>query len=248
MTVHLLAPDDSAYSINRHVARSGFLARGEEVALFEAGAFDDVPLTPDDIVVGGIKYAARAFERLGWNVPDLDPVPDDLRTFSGRSFWRSTLGDVRRRVSDGDPVFFKPIPSQPKIFAGSVARTVGDLIATASFDDQVQVDCADVVSFEAEFRTFVMHGEVIGVRPYKGDPLLFPDPDVIRNAVAAWRDAPAAWSLDVGVTSDGQTLLVEVNDSYALGAYGLPPMRYAAMIDARWQQLRQQNAGRGETA
>ena len=248
MTVHLLAPDDSAYSVNRHVARIGFLARGEEVSLFEAEAFDDVPLTPDDIVVGGIKYAARAFERLGWTVPDLDPVPAELRAFAGRNFWRSTLADVRRRVSAGNAVFFKPIPSQPKIFVGSVARTVGDLIATASFDDQIEVDCADVVSFEAEFRTFVLHGEIIGVRPYKGDPLLFPDPKVIRDAVAAWTDAPAAWSLDVGITSDGQTLLVEVNDSYALGAYGLPPLRYAAIIDARWQQLRRQNAGTNNIA
>ena len=40
------------------------------------------------------------------------------------------------------------------------------------------------------------------------------------------------------ITLGGYELVVEVNDAYALGAYGLPPLRYAAMIDARWAELR----------
>lgn len=57
-------------------------------------------------------------------------------------------------------------------------------------------------------------------------------------AIAAHVDAPAGYALDVEVCEDGRTLLVEVNDGYAVGSYGLVPTIYAALIDARWAQLR----------
>jgi hypothetical protein len=37
--------------------------------------------------------------------------------------------------------------------------------------------------------------------------------------------------------NDGSTVVVEVNDAYALVSYGLPSIPYAQMIDARWQQM-----------
>lgn len=43
--------------------------------------------------------------------------------------------------------------------------------------------------------------------------------------------------LDFGVTSDGRTLLIEMNDGYSLGAYGLEPELYAKLLTARWAEL-----------
>lgn len=43
--------------------------------------------------------------------------------------------------------------------------------------------------------------------------------------------------MDWGVTEDGRTLLVEVNDGFALGNYGVRLFEYTAMIEARWRQL-----------
>ena len=48
---------------------------------------------------------------------------------------------------------------------------------------------------------------------------------------------PAAYSLDFGVLATGETALIEVNDSIALGAYGLAHNKYARMIEARWKEL-----------
>lgn len=42
---------------------------------------------------------------------------------------------------------------------------------------------------------------------------------------------------DICYTRDGRTLLVEFNDAYALGHYGLPSIQYAKLISARWAQL-----------
>lgn len=43
--------------------------------------------------------------------------------------------------------------------------------------------------------------------------------------------------MDWGVTDDNRTLLIEVNDGYALGNYGLHPSLYAALLEARWHEI-----------
>ena len=54
----------------------------------------------------------------------------------------------------------------------------------------------------------------------------------------AWRDtAPAGYGIDFGITDDGKTLLVEVNDGHSLGNYNLRPVEYAKLLEARWDEL-----------
>lgn len=40
-----------------------------------------------------------------------------------------------------------------------------------------------------------------------------------------------------GVTREGATLVVEMNDGYALGCYGLAAVPYAQLLEARWQEM-----------
>lgn len=237
MAVYILAQDARVGSLNRRAAVLGFQALGEDVREFEEAEFDDLPLQRGDIVVGGIGYAQRAFARLGLDVAHLEPIPPVLKPFAGRRIWQDTMGNVRRRVEAGERLFVKPAPDKPKSFDGTVVSAFRDLIPTAHLDGELIVDCAEPVNFLSEYRTFIRHGDVISLRPYKGDPLVFPDPEMIRNAVAAFSEGPAAYALDVGVTDDGQSLVVEINDSYACGAYGLFPVQYAKFIRARWEEL-----------
>lgn len=65
----------------------------------------------------------------------------------------------------------------------------------------------------------------------------------MRRAVASYVDAPQGYAVDFGLARDGRTLLVEVNDGYALGAYGLEPHAYAHLLAARWYELVQPNGG-----
>ena len=237
MTVYVLDAPDSANGLNYLSAAQGFTLRGAEVVRFERGDFSSLPLTLGDVVVGGISLAHRAFEILGIAVPALDSVPVSLTPFAGRSVWSSSLGEVRRTVQGGGTVFAKPVPSRYKLFVGTAFLTVRDLIETADLADEEPVICADVLPFRSEYRCFVTDGDLLGVRHYKGDPLVFPDPVMIRHILSAHVGAPAGYALDVGITQDGQTCVVEVNDGYASGAYGLPPTLYARVIEARWKEL-----------
>lgn len=53
----------------------------------------------------------------------------------------------------------------------------------------------------------------------------------------SWDERPMACSMDICYTRDGRTLLVELNDAYSLGCYGLPGVLYAKLISARGSQL-----------
>lgn len=242
MSVFVVRPDDSVYSINRQVALVGFTLRGEDIKLFEAAEIDKISISTSDIVFGGVRIVHRAFDRLGWEVAALDSVPESLSDFAARKTWQATLGDARRIVENGEAVFIKPVASQLKLFNGQVLRKFSDLIASAHLSDDTPVECAEVIPFLSEFRAFVLHGTAVGLRHYAGDPLRFPDAQVIQAIISQHHTAPVSYALDIGVVEDGRTLLVEINDSFATGAYGLAPGLYASIIDARWNQLRQQHA------
>ncbi|WP_238996654.1 ATP-grasp domain-containing protein [Paenibacillus pinistramenti] len=49
--------------------------------------------------------------------------------------------------------------------------------------------------------------------------------------------APNGYAVDIGLTDKGETLLIEVNDGYALGQYGLNTLDYAKLLSARWSEL-----------
>ena len=52
-----------------------------------------------------------------------------------------------------------------------------------------------------------------------------------------WEERPAACIIDIGVTSDHKTIVVECNDAYSSGDYGLEVFKYARFISARWAQI-----------
>lgn len=213
--------------------------------MFTPDAFDGQELNEGDIVVGGVGFAQKGMRRLGLTVPVIESIPDPLMPFAGRRVWQSTMADLRTRVDAGEKIFAKPRPDRLKLFTGQLFSSFRDLIPTAHIPDEEPVDCADPITLLAEYRCFILRGDVIDIRPYTGKPLLFPDPSVIENAVKAYSDGPMGYALDVGVTDNGQTVVIEVNDGYAIGAYGLAPIRYANLITARWEEIGKDTKGAG---
>ena len=97
--------------------------------------------------------------------------------------------------------------------------------------------CSEPVDFVAEWRCFVRYGRLLDVRHYHGvwDSRL--DVALVEQAIAAIKDAPAAYSLDFGADKTGRCLLVEMNDGHSLGSYGIRPTLYAKFLSARWAQM-----------
>ena len=100
--------------------------------------------------------------------------------------------------------------------------------------DETEVYCSESVKIISEWRVFVNNGLMIGCQPYLGDFTLHPDFDTVTNCINSYKSAPVGYSADFGVTDYSRTILIEINDAYSLGCYGLPSMPYANLIKDRW--------------
>jgi hypothetical protein len=218
---------------NAFAAQDGFRQLGVEVRGFEA--LEDLTLDGDVIVHGYVGVVRRAIELIGATPPFVPDLPESLTAFRGRKVERTTLGAVRKGE---EPVFVKPY-REHKAFTGYVrGRDLHDLSRSAHLDDEFEVLASEAVRFVSEWRCFVLSGRCIGVRPYVQthlDPM--PDLRLVDPIIEAFVEAPIAYSVDLGRLDDGRTVLVEINDAYSLGCYGLPSVPYAQMIEARFREI-----------
>jgi len=231
------------YSPSGTVAARGFEYLGFTVRFFRPEEMPEIAINPSTIVVGGLGTVRAALERIGIRPPAHVSAPACLRPYLGRECWRTTVGDLR---ADGRyPVFLKPYEDS-KVFTGRVFRDAEELERLLTVREGYPAVTEDFpllaqepVAFRSEWRTFVIRGVVAGVSHYEGDPLVFPAAGVIRAAIGAYQGqgAPAGYSADFGITEDGRTLLVEVNDGYSLGSGGLAANRYAELLKARWEEI-----------
>lgn len=233
MKVYLQAkPDGNFHNDNFYKAWLGFYEMGFETVLFSdrQGLRES---NREDVVVGYVGTVASRLHDFGIDtyLPD---YPEELNKYLGRKIWTSTIDTVNANP-DLWPVFVKS--KQNKRITGVVVNSPKDLIGCGSCYENPECFCSEVVDFVAEWRVFVRYKKIIDVRPYKCDWRVHYDPDVIESAVKAYVSAPNGYAIDFGLTADRRTLLIEVNDGYALGSYGLFYPEYAKLLSARWAEF-----------
>lgn len=223
-----------------------FWERGYEICRFSVEELrngrmdDDLRFQLTDIVLfGGLGVVREALCRAGISMPKPLDIPQSIKSWAGRPIWESTLAEVRSWVEQEThrlPVHVKPRDHE-KLFTGCVVNSFRDLISSSHVVGETPVLLQGVVKLRSEWRAYVLRGQIGHVGHYAGDPLCFPDPRLMIDAVSAFTERPIAFGIDWGVTDEGQTVLIEVNDGFSLGNYGAPGWLYSAMIEARWRQL-----------
>lgn len=102
------------------------------------------------------------------------------------------------------------------------------------------------VMFGAEWRYYVMAGNILGNSRYDDFDELYPEPnDFVMSIIRNYIGQPSAYAIDVGImqSSDmgaNNVVLVEINDAWALGYYPWGTMSakaYTDMIVTRWNEI-----------
>ena len=160
--------------------------------------------------------------------------------------WLDTMDSISSNEEKWRAGYFVKA-TKTKVFTGKIIKDISDLMGCGNYNENYEVLVSEPFDIKAEWRCFITYDKLIDVRPY--GMIAKPDNDsyyytydskVLKQMMEVfvdWEDRPASCSMDICVTSDGSTLLVECNDSYALGCYGLSSLFYAKMILARWSQL-----------
>lgn len=213
-------------------AYQGFREMGFETIMFNnrSELHGNIPV---DVVVGYVDTVRYAINCFGITAPEMD-YPDELNGYLGRKIWNTKINEIAGSPELW-PVFVKPV--EDKQFTGVVVKSPKDLIGAGICGENQPVLCSEVVNFVSECRCFVRYGKILDVRHYRGNWRLRPDAATIEKAVRNFSSAPAGYAIDFGLTDQGETLLIEVNDGYSLGCYGLVYLDYAKLLSARWAEL-----------
>ena len=230
---------------NLYALYKGFKELGEEVSTYTMADVeaDNIPHTKDDMVLGHIDYCRKyikALNKQGKVPPNLD-YPEELKPFLKRDVRIVPLSSVYGRMTideNPEPMFVKSYDQ--KQITGFVCRNFSDFVKHCTGHDlDTLVYVSDVVDFRAEYRTYIhRHGIVTSIR-YTGDWGVSPRKSTVEAMLYALRNTkmPVAYSIDVGILQSGETVLVECNDGFALGNYGVPERKYAEMNRDRWYQM-----------
>ena len=207
---------------------------GARLANIKCKTFRDsltIPFESTSIIVGSVEQCHIWLEASGFGIPQAIPLehfhPDHL----GRKIERKHISEVYARTFAEwknkcyKKVFIKP-SQNIKAFTGFVMDDPRLLrLWSEKFEGEVYEQ--EVVDIISEYRLYVSQGKILGLFNYAGDCLIFPDAELIKTVKYRADDLEyLSYTLDFGVLNDGRTILIEANDGYAIGNYGLEPHDY----------------------
>ena len=210
----------------------GFKQMGVQTKFYET--IDQVPLHRNVLVVGFADDVRHWLTAMSIPMPDSITIPEQLYFFTGRAIRQTTLEQAMIRTDY--PFFIKP--SLHKLFDARLVEQPSDLTGlTNTVPLDADVLTSKLVTFTSEYRGFVIEGKLVSLKHYKGDLCLFPNCDIILQAIRSFTTQPIAFSIDFGLDSLGRTLLVECNDFWSLDSFGLDPKLYAEGLLLRWNEI-----------
>ena len=225
----------------------GFLEHGYNIKFYTTVdvASYNIVVGPEDVFCGSITGCRMIWQKMSVVAPTIEDYPAELSEYMNRTVRKSTLKHFSQGLRDnelcGDNIeyFIKPIKN--KLFTGNVFRDSSEFFAKFGYDEysmSTEIYVSTPVKFVSEYRVYCHNGHILDMYRYDGDWKIFPDVKIVEEMHKKVNTKmPVSYSIDVGVDDNGNTLLVEVNDGYALGNYGLAPREYAAFLRDRWFEI-----------
>lgn len=198
----------------------------------ESGKFDN--LIRKSLFVGSVEFMKAVFNRVGkTNVR--------LPKNSNREHTIQKLGDVKKVAKDGKKMFIKPFDI--KLFTGFVIDQM-QYTSISGIPDDIEVMVYEPFNspIKSEWRCYINNNKVEYVANYAGDFFYPIDSNYLRNVIQENKDTfPCAYTIDIGVLGSGENVVIEYNDMWAIGNYGVPNDLYVRMLKERYFDIIRNN-------
>lgn len=211
---------------------------GEKIPVVRCEMEDMMPES-DLIPSGTVEFVKNwIWMNLGEYEPVPLNVPPHLFEFAGR--WIKNVRTKSEMEEFQGEVFIKSteiVKSGYNCFTDWPTFS-SDRIPEASYQISERVD---IIS---EYRCFVWMDQLRGIQWYSGDFTRFPDVQTIEKIIKKepWDFGHGkglkAWSFDVGILKNGQTIIIEAHEIYSLGLYGFSDYQiYVYMLRSGWKDM-----------
>lgn len=228
-----------------YLAKQPLLKLGIEVVGFDGTYLDEfvdkTSFNENDIVIGSVEATKRFWQEVGIKTPNYLGYPKPLLRYLDREITTGKFSDVRKMSL---PIFVKP-KSDVKLFTGFLLEKESTLnnihLLFPEITEDLEVYISTPLNILSEYRCFVHKNELVGIKHYDGDFSLFPNIHTIHAMIDDYKnESPVAYTLDVAVTNltHNNTSLIEINDFWAIGGYGLDGTTYVKMIIDRFKEIK----------
>lgn len=187
----------------------------------------------NNLFVGSVEFMRKIFDKLGKS----PRVPDN----SNREEEFIKLSEVRTRIENDETLFVKP--KQIKLFTGMVVNKQfvfslnpypddTDVIVSKPFESEI------VSEWRCYVRKNIIGDPIVDIRCYSGDPFVIPKKEFIlelfnQNILKY----PKAYTIDVAILENGENTVVEYNDMWAIGNYGIENGKYVSLLKERYFEI-----------
>ena len=216
---------------------------------FEYLGYDPISFTLEDVLVGKMDIRAKqnpfvgsidGMTKLLKNIgkyPEPIDFPNSIieSNLLNRNISTMKLNDFINDFKNNNiPKFVKPVKT--KLFDGMLISKIENLNYLRDLDN-IDIIVSDKIDIVSEHRVYVHNKKAIYSCNYSGDFRINPDFNYVDLLIENYIDQPISYTIDIAILSDCTSTVVEFNDFWAIGSYGLYCIDYAQMLLDRYEQI-----------
>lgn len=157
-------------------------------------------------------------------------VPEELFPFAKRQIENVYLNeDIRQLLyerieTEKNDIFIKSNDKIKSKFNSFYNKSTVILDASKLPDGNYQI--SQYIDIVSEYRCFVYNDKLVGIQYYSGEFDVFPKSETIYEMLKIFKydygngTAPQAYTLDVGINDNGDTIPIECHEFFSCGLYG----------------------------
>lgn len=192
------------------------------------------------LVSAGLTSMKHIFSQYNIPMPLSNSYPKELLDLYKREVMETTLGKSLIRYKKGEDFFIKP-KDDFKSFTGFVASYDPHFLdkLTRKFKPDYLVYNCGIIDIKSEHRAYVAHGIVLETSNYFGDDSVLDMKAVERaiNTLSLLNSTPSAYAIDFAITTDEETIVLELNEGFSIDSYDCSSENYFTVIKTRWDEL-----------
>jgi hypothetical protein len=172
----------------------------------------------DYIPIGSVEFVSKHMKRY-YNVSDIKPlnIPVELYPFAKRMVSRVERSDVWKLLFKYNSLFIK---EDDKI------KGFADFCNCNTNLPECNYIVSELIDIKSEWRCFVRNGELLDIKCYSGEFDVLPNINEVNEMIKAYKSAPPSYTIDVAITKDDKTVIIECHNFFSCGLYGFNDYRY----------------------
>ena len=192
----------------------------QKVFVFESVHRDYTP-------IGSVEFVSAYLQHFYGLTPKPLNVPEELFKYAERGIYNGTEKDF---------------PKYKKFFAKSNTgiKKFAEIVEDGNKLKPDNYQFSEYINIDSEWRAFIYENKLVGLQNYAGEFTKFPNVNRIKDMIEAYKSAPVAYTLDIGVNdNDGYashvgTFVIECHSFFSNGLYGFANLAILPNMFHKW--------------